>query len=203
MNSSENNSSHPFGFWITAIDRLMADRFATAFENEGITRRDWRLLNVVADGGDQHTPKICRLAERGWVTRTEGSWQLTDSGRVAKERLGAVVDGIRAQVAEVVTPEDYAVMTASLGNVARAFGYEEGKPLPRRHRGRGRGEHRFGPHGRGHGHFERRAAEGGHRGHGHWGPGFPQADRMQDECRGHGRRHGHAPQAQHIHIHTH
>ncbi|MFE6734741.1 MarR family winged helix-turn-helix transcriptional regulator [Microbacterium sp. NPDC057650] len=202
MNNSENNTTRPFGFWITAIDRLMADRFATAFENEGLTRRDWRLLNLVADGGDPQAPKIRRLAERGWVTRTSGTWQLTDSGRAAKERLGAVVDGIRAQVAEVVTPEDFAVMTASLENIARAFGYEEGTPLPRRHRGEHRGhrhggehrEHRFGPHGRGHGHYERRVSEGapfegGHRGHGHWGPG---------------RAHwGHTPQVQHIHIHTH
>ncbi|REJ04040.1 hypothetical protein DY023_17175 [Microbacterium bovistercoris] len=196
MNSSEKNTARPFGFWITAIDRLMAERFATAFENEGLTRRDWRLLNVVAEGGDPHTPKIRRLAERGWITRTSGTWQLTDSGRAAKERLGAVVDGIRAQVSDVVTPEDYAVLTASLENIARAFGYEEGKPLPRRHRGHhrghrhgGHGEHRFGPHG--HGHHEHRAFEGApfdgdRRGHGHWG---------------HGR--GHAPQVQHIHIHTH
>jgi hypothetical protein len=172
MNTTQNNT-RPFGFWITAIDRLMAERFAAAFENEGITRRDWRLLNVVAEGGDPHTPKIRRLVARGWITRREGGWQLTDAGRDAKQRLGTIVEGIRAQVAEAVSPEEYAVMTASLENIARAFGWEEGKPLPRRNRHGHRGGHR-------HGHKDHPF---GRHGRGPWG--------------------SHAPQVQHIHIHTH
>src|SRR5690606_6877617 len=45
MNTDEN--SRPFGFWLKAVDRLMAAEFARAFESEGITRREWRLLNIV------------------------------------------------------------------------------------------------------------------------------------------------------------
>ena len=179
MNTSSENTqtSRPIGFWITAVDRLLADRFATAFRNEGITRRDWRALNAI--DGTVDTPhalrphKLERLLRRGWVTQTDDQWQLTENGRDAKERLGAVVDGIRAQVIDAVSPEEYETTVATLEKIARSFGYEEGSRLPR-------GRKHMHRHGCGRG-----------QGHGH------------DRGHGYGFRHGHAhgERPQHIHIH--
>lgn len=164
--------SRPFGYWVKAVDRLMAAEFARAFESEGATRRDWRQLNVVdgtaASGRPLHPSRLRRLVERGWVAKTGEGWTLTDEGRAAKERLGTVVDGIRAQVADAVSPEDYDTTVATLEQIARTFGWDENTPLPRRHRGE-RGEaHGFG---RRHGHpFGRRHGFGPGFGHG-FGPG--------------------------------
>lgn len=214
MNTSETQNTRPFGFWIKAVDRLMAAEFATAFENEGASRRDWRLLNVVDGTADARSPlhpgKLASLIERGWVTRATDGWELTDEGRAAKERLGALVDGIRATVTDAVSPDDYDTTVKTLEQIARAFGWDEETPLPRGHRGHRDARH--GHHGE-HGHrgFGRHGRPFGPRhgfgpgfgpeiAHG-FGPGFaPHADDAAhfayaddhrcEEHRGHGRGHG-------------
>ena len=180
MNTSESqnpaHTSRPFGYWLKAADRLMAAEFATAFEGEHATRRDWRLLNIVDGTVSAHRPlndhKLHRLVERGWVARDGDGWTLTDDGRAAKDRLGAIVDGIRSKVTDAVSAEEMATTLAALEKIARAFGWDEETPLPRGRR------HGFG--GRGHGRRQ----------------GFPRGfgrDTHDGECRrerGHGRRHG-------------
>jgi len=196
-------TSRPFGFWLKAVDRLMAAEFASAFESEGITRREWRLLNVV-DGtvpaahakSDRPLPsyKLARLIERGWVTDADGTWTLTDEGRAAKERLGGIVDGIRAKVTDAVPADDLATTMSTLEQLARTFGWDEETPLPR-----GRGRRGFGPrdfgfgprsfstHGFGPQHFD-------HEGHG--APEFDgrehcsHGDHEYAQAAGHGHRGG-------------
>lgn len=196
------NSSRPLGYWLKATDRLMAAEFATAFHDEGVSRREWRMLNVIDGSVPAHRPlnahKLHRLVERGWIVAEGDGWMLTDEGRAAKERLGAIVDGIRAKVSDAVSEEEMATTLASLEKIARAFGWDEETPLPRKRRhgfgGRafGRGfPGRFGrPFGRGLG-------PGFGPGHG-FGPGFgpghgfgPDADHREDECRHGERGHGH------------
>ncbi|MGW9269793.1 hypothetical protein [Microbacterium sp. NPDC055599] len=168
----------PFGFWLKAVDRLMAAEFAAAFDDEGITRRDWRLLNVVDGSVERERPlrahKLRRLIDRGWVVTDGEGWSLTDDGRAAKERLGALVDGIRAKVVDAVPTDDLATTLASLEAIARAFGWEEGTPLPRTHRG---------PRGHRHGHGFR--APFGHHGHG-------ERDDFYGHDDGYDVRHGHS-----------
>src|SRR6218665_1110559 len=129
MNSNDTQNTRPFGFWIKAVDRLMAAEFATAFEAEGASRRDWRLLNII-DGTvtarrPLHGGKLRGLLERGWIEKTADGWTLTDDGRAAKERLGAIVDGIRTKVSDAVSPEDLATTIATLEQIATAFGWDE------------------------------------------------------------------------------
>ena len=204
MDTDENNNistARPFGFWITAVNRLLRAEFATVFEDEGITRRDWRMLNVVDGTAASARPlrgrKLHRLIELGWVERTADGWSLTETGRLAKDRLGVSVQEIRDRIAGAVTPEEFATMSVALEKIARELGWEEGRKLPR-----GR---RFGRHGRGRGFGH------GHRGFGH-GRGFDRGFRGHEghERHGHegrGRRGfghpGHRGQAPHIHIHTH
>lgn len=176
MNSinNEEETSRPFGYWLKATDRLMAAEFAAAFESFGVTRREWRLLNridgtVATDARPLPVHKLHRLIELGWVTDAGDTWTLTDEGRDAKERLGAIVDGIRAKVTDAVPAEDLATTIATLEQLARAFGWDEKTPLPRRdgHHGRGRrgrhgfGHHGFGPHGFGPHGFGPHGFEGG------------------------------------------
>lgn len=236
MNTDENNNTstaRPFGFWVTAVDRLLRAEFATVFEDEGVTRRDWRMLNVVDDTGASDRPlrgrKLHRLIELGWVERTADGWSLTETGRLAKDRLGVSVQEIRDRIAGAVTPEEFATMSAALEKIARELGWDEGRKLPRGRRfgrhghagGFGRGHRGFG-HGRG---FDR-GFRGHERGH-ECGHGFDRADAAEHPRHGFGERRGfrghegherhghegrgrrgfghpgHRGQAPHIHIHTH
>lgn len=204
MNTSDtqntDSTSRPFGYWLKAADRLMAAEFATAFDSEHASRRDWRILNIVDGTVASDRPlnghKLHRLVERGWVSPEGDGWTLTDDGRAAKERLGAIVDEIRTKVTEAVSPEDMATTLASLEKIARAFGWDEETPLPRRRR------HGFGGprHGRG---FGRGFGHGFRNGFGHgrehgFGPGRgfgPDADAE------HGCRHGEHGHGDHGHGH--
>ncbi|QXE29791.1 MarR family winged helix-turn-helix transcriptional regulator [Microbacterium paraoxydans] len=193
--STSHNTSRPFGFWLKAVDRLMAQDFATAFAAEGATRRDWRLLNVVDGSVPARRPlnphKLHGLVDRGWVEADGDGWALTDEGRAAKERLGAAVDGIRAKVADAVSDEEMATTLAALEKIARAFGWDEETPLPRKQRpGFG-----FGPRGgfaRRHGHGNEHGRGFGHGfGHGDFDPrhGFDPRHSFGPE-EGFGPRHG-------------
>jgi len=161
----ENDTTHtnrPIGYWLRAADRLITREFAIAFEDEGVSRREWMILNVL--GGTVDAPELAAriqrggkklrgLAERGWVTEDDGAWTLTDEGRAAAARLSEVVAGIRAKVAGAVSPEDFATTLASLEAIARELGWDvDGAPLDARGPGRRfrpgfgrRGRHGFGP----------------------------------------------------------
>jgi len=178
MNTQNTSQDRPLGYWLKAADRLMAAEFAAAFAESGVTRRDWRMLNIVDGTAEADRPlsdrKLAPLADRGWIARSGAGWELTEEGRTAKERLDAVVDGIRNKAADAVSPDDYDTTLATLRRIAEAYGWEEGAELPRRAgRGHGRGrrgaEREFG-HGRGHrGRWHERSEHGQHdeRGHGH------------------------------------
>ncbi|NJI58021.1 hypothetical protein HCX50_01105 [Microbacterium oxydans] len=218
MNTSESqnpeNTTRPFGYWLKAADRLMAAEFAAAFDGEHASRRDWRILNIVDGTVTTDRPlnehKLHRLVERGWVAPEGDGWTLTDEGRAAKDRLGTLVDGIRAKVSSAVSDEEMATTLASLEKIARAFGWDEETPLPRGRR------HGFGGprHGRG---FPRGFGRPFGRGFGHGsahGPGpdaehgfGPDAD-AEHGCRHgeagaghrrHGRGHGHPGHGDHGH----
>lgn len=126
----------PLGYWLRAVDALIAREFATALAAEDVDRRDWMLLNAVS--GDVDVPawlasrmhgrggkRLRALTERGWVARTDDAWTLTEEGRAAKSRLAGIVEGIRERVSGAVSPEDYATMTASLESIARELGGDE------------------------------------------------------------------------------
>ncbi|MGM1018808.1 MAG: MarR family winged helix-turn-helix transcriptional regulator [Actinomycetota bacterium] len=204
MNTTQDTdtTSRPLGYWVKAVDRLLADAFATAFESEEASRRDWRMLSVIDGSAPSSRPirehKLHRLVERGWIARDGESWSLTDEGREAKERLGALVDGIRGRVADAVPAEDLATTLATLEQIARTLGWDESTPLPRGGHGR---RHRFGSRrGRGPGHgFGQRQGAGGpddaHCAHGHGPRGRHHGEHGPGE-RGHGH-HGEHRRGEH------
>ncbi|MGW4929268.1 MarR family winged helix-turn-helix transcriptional regulator [Agromyces sp. NPDC004153] len=203
-------SDRPFGFWLKLVDRRLAEEMETLFAADGITRRDWRLLNLLAGTAtDERLAERLRakphalhhLAERGWV---EGAPPLlTDAGREALARLEEQVRTLRERIAGAVPAEDFATTLRTLEAVARELGWDESQPMPRGARGGRRhgwghrhgfgrrfgAPHGFDPEARGFGHpgFGPRAGFGGHPGHA-----------------GHAGHSGHAGhQDVHVHVHVH
>jgi len=175
----------PLGAWLRTVDRLLARELRTAFAAEDATRRDWRILSALngdpaATGFAGRVPgrKLRALADRGWITETDGGWALTDEGRAARARLRTGVDGVRAKIADAVTEDDYTTTMATLEAIARALGWDETQPLPRggrRGRGFGRGRDRDADRGFGRGRGYGRG-HAGHRGRGR-GEGYGHGGR--------------------------
>ncbi len=46
MNTTTHNK--PLGFWLAAVEHRTHDAMRTAFADQGVSRREWRLLNVIA-----------------------------------------------------------------------------------------------------------------------------------------------------------
>lgn len=202
----------PLGYWLRAVEHRLDHEFARAFEREGVSRREWMILNVLDGTVEaphlaeriQRGKKLRPLLDRGWVEETEGTWQLTDNGRHAKERLGAAVDGIRDRVAGAVDPDDFATTLRSLEAIARELGWSEAERMPfgpRRRGERGRrgfrpggfGNERFGHAGFGHGDSEREGfgrGDFGPRGYGRAGFGHGNSGRDEFGPRGFAREAG-------------
>lgn len=143
MNDMDQNSEdtplptdrRPLGYWLRVVDGLLTREFAAALAAEGISRRDWMLLNVIS--GDVDAPELRErlarkgkrlrgLEERDWVVQQgDGTWALTETGRAEKARVGGIVDGIRSRVVDAIGPEAYAAMTASLESIARELDWDE------------------------------------------------------------------------------
>lgn len=231
INDNEENGTRPadrrpLGYWLRAVDGLLTREFATALEAEGISRRDWMVLNVLS--GDIDAPefrerlarkgkRLRGLEERGWVEEQgDGTWILTDLGRSKQERIGAIVEGLRARVvAAVGDDEAYSALTGSLEKIARELGWDENAADRERGFG-GFGRPGFGPgfrpgFGPGFGGRPRAFDPDIHDGYGHnrhrgFAPGRPghPAERFDEPMRGygdegchshhpnhHGRGHGH------------
>ncbi|MGP3533701.1 MarR family winged helix-turn-helix transcriptional regulator [Microbacterium sp. RD1] len=181
MNTSDTTSTPPLGFWLRAVDALIDRAFAEALAAEDVSRRDWMLLTVIAGDIDapwlaarlaQRRGRVRRLIDRGWVAESSDGLSLTDEGRAAQERLGSIVETVRARVSGAVSPEDFATTLASLEAIARELGWDENSPLDR-----GRGKHRrfgFGPGPRGFG-FGPASRGFGRHGHGFDGGFGPHA----------------------------
>ena len=188
-------SPRPLGYWLRVIDRRLDDTMRDLFAAEGISRRDWRRLNLIA--GTVSDPRmterlaarperIAPLVDHGWVTGEPGSWSLTEAGEAALHSLHGRVSSLRSTVADAVSPEDFATTMSSLEAIARKLGWSEDERMPRKH-GRSFGHGRPGErgHGLGHPHDSERGHGFGHRGeHGH-GHGLPHEHaRGRDRDRG-------------------
>lgn len=139
--------TRPIGYWVKTVDQLIDAQFAGAAADMGITRRQWQILNVLAEhddparGGatrDEVTrelapflPADTRLDEHlagieNLVTVTEDRLVLTPEGR---ERLGQVrarsVQQLRDRVAVGLSRDDYDTTLRTLEQIARNLGWSD------------------------------------------------------------------------------
>lgn len=199
--TTTDTTARSLGYWLRATGAMLARAYSDAFEAEGVSRRDGRLLSLL-DSGDtegaaapgfaerlqRHGGKKLRaLVERGWVAETDGRWTLTDEGRAAQARLRDAVDGIRAKIAGAVSDEDYATTLASLQAIATSLGWDDDARMP----------HGFGRHGFGHGFGPGFGRRGFGPGSGHrfgpregFGPAFGPAFGPRGDHHGHHGRPG-------------
>ncbi len=125
-NAPRPTDRRPLGYWLRVVDGLLTREFAAALEAEGVTRRDWMLLNVLwaTSTLPSSIERLARKGKRlrgleeprlGRRTRRRNVGAHRASAATEKERIGAIVDGIRSRiVAAVGDDEAYAALTGSL-----------------------------------------------------------------------------------------
>lgn len=125
-----------FGYWIKEIDRLIEAGLGRLLDGEGLTRRDWQVLNTVAAArittaeldarlapfltADEPTvrPHADALAARGWAEVHDDVWSLTGNGRQHHERVAALVQASRKQLMDGISPDEHRTLMDLLQRVA-------------------------------------------------------------------------------------
>jgi hypothetical protein len=127
----------PIGYWLKELDRLIEGTLDGALADEGVTRRDWQVLNALQPeltpretvieqlrpfwGVETVEPDIVLdgLIARGWALRDPGDrFALSPEGNAAREALLERVKGLRAAIADGITPEQYNTTIDTLGRMA-------------------------------------------------------------------------------------
>lgn len=131
----------PIGYWLKELDRLIERTLDDALAGEGVTRRDWQVLNAlepqlapraeVVDklrpfwGVDAVDPDgvLTGLIERGWALRdADRRYALSPEGEAARGALLERVKVLRVAIAEGVTPEQYNTTIDTLRRMAENLG---------------------------------------------------------------------------------
>jgi DNA-binding MarR family transcriptional regulator len=127
----------PIGFWLKELDRLIEATLDRALADEGVTRRDWQLLNALEPaptpreqvidalrpfwGVEAEEPDavLAGLITRGWALRDPADrFSLSPEGDAARAALLERVTALRAAIADGITPEQYTTTVETLGRMA-------------------------------------------------------------------------------------
>jgi len=139
---TEQNSSEqrPLVFWLELVHRMLDAQFETTLDEHGVTRQQWKLLNVLAAEpsdllreGDEtaYLDDVGELIDSDWV-HSNGSadsdssiYSLTERGRGAFDRLSAVIAEQRTNDARGISPEEYLASSDVLRRMASNLGWSE------------------------------------------------------------------------------
>ncbi len=117
----------PIGYWLKHLDVLIERALESALAEEGITRREWQVLNTLANGPsslvdleqavepflaedpDAARRAVANLEMREWARSIEGNvLRLTATGVEAHARLRDRVGATRRLLVRGVSEEEYA-----------------------------------------------------------------------------------------------
>ena len=128
----------PIGYWLKELDHLIEGTLDRALADEGVTRRDWQVLNALDPdpapreaviealrpfwGVETVDPDtvLAGLIERGWALRDPADrFALSPEGDAARTALLEKVKALRAAIADGITPEQYNTTIDTLGRMAQ------------------------------------------------------------------------------------
>ena len=134
----------PIGFWLKLVDQLVDEQYGASFEEHGVTRRQWQMMNMLTSGptsekelSDKLRPffpavepgtskeLIDELVESNWVAVQDGQYTLTELGSHSLENLRGAVERIREQVTAEVSEEEYEALVGVLQRMASNLGWSE------------------------------------------------------------------------------
>ncbi|HEY8293940.1 MAG: MarR family transcriptional regulator [Actinomycetota bacterium] len=134
----------PIGFWLKLVDGLITQQFDAIVEEHGVTRRQWQIMNLLAESPstvelisedlkpflaeephETAAEQIDELIDSGWVGLDGEQYELTDQGRASLEKIGEVVKQNRDQISAGIPEEEYQATLDVLQRMARNMGWTE------------------------------------------------------------------------------
>jgi hypothetical protein len=130
MYMSDDNK--PIGWWLKEVDRRLEESFERALGSQGVTRRQWQVLNAAGRPGtpiaqalapflrtDQELAAVTEpLRHRGWL---DGD-ALTEDGERVVEQLSTIVRALRQRATRGISQDEYlttvGVLQRMAGNLA-------------------------------------------------------------------------------------
>jgi hypothetical protein len=127
----------PIGYWLKELDRRIEATLDQALADEGVTRRDWQVLNALETapaardaivdalrpfwgaGAADPDDVLEALVARGWALRdADHRYALSPEGDATRSTLLERVKELRMAIADGVTPDDYQTTIATLERMA-------------------------------------------------------------------------------------
>lgn len=137
-------AQRPIGFWLKLVDQLITEQFDASMEEHGVTRRQWQLMNLLAEtpstavglaealapsfgeaSVDVTLEHLGELAESGWVeAEGEGeAYALTDKGRTSLATLTEIVERNRETITADIPVQEYEATLDVLQRMAGNLGW--------------------------------------------------------------------------------
>ncbi|MGW2006858.1 MarR family winged helix-turn-helix transcriptional regulator [Streptomyces nigrescens] len=137
-------AAQPIAYWTWAAAQALLRHIRGAMAREDLSQPQWWTLSHV-DGAERGLTRVevCArldaylgelgpdamghavdsLLHRGWlIADGAGRLTLTDDGRAAKVRIKSLVDGLRSEIHEGITDEEYAAALTVLQRMIRNVG---------------------------------------------------------------------------------
>ena len=127
----------PIGYWLKELDRRIESTLDRALADEGVSRRDWQVLNglgptpVARDelveglrpffgaGTVEPDAVLAGLVERGWALRDPADrYRLSPEGEAARTALLERINALRTAIADGISPEQYQTTIDTLERMA-------------------------------------------------------------------------------------
>ncbi|MFO7303747.1 MAG: MarR family transcriptional regulator [Acidobacteriota bacterium] len=138
--SSTGDSERPIGYWLKAADEAITACVDAVHRAEGITRRDWQVLNTIFEAGRLSPDRILdtlrmfldrggldavldALRSRGWIhEEADGEVGLTETGRQAHARILARQQEVRQRLMQGISAEEYTTVLRVLKQIVANLG---------------------------------------------------------------------------------
>ena len=136
--------NRPLDFWLKLVDTLINEHFRDLLEEHGIVRRQWEMMRLLSTAPasqedldaalapflPEHDPEsstaaLSELTDSGWLSQTDGVYELTDRGRLVHRQLDDVFTHRIEVLAEGVSADDYALVMSVLRRMAANLGWQD------------------------------------------------------------------------------